>query len=261
MDASPLLFTLLSSSPVNVQLHGPLAYEGVGVASLLDMNPCRLTAVGREEVEQLETIVQRDAGLGVNNGAIWSATLYPSKPVEAVDVQPFVRPLRGNTHLFSMVGELPDIGNAERFPVGDHWPISCTDQERAFCLLQERMRKLWQRTRPDHEMRLALVADYAGRLETLGAHNFIYWDGELMFAYTSLEGGIEPLAYQVFSGGEVHLEGALPVRISAEEGSDMVVIASRSLLPASTPISAGSVVCFSGGRYVDCCDPVILWNT
>ncbi|MDO6513710.1 class II glutamine amidotransferase [Neptuniibacter sp. 2_MG-2023] len=260
MSSSPLLLTVLSSSPINVQLHGSVGFEGLGVGSISDMNPSRLVALGRDDVQRLEQLFKLGGGLEHTYSDLWAAVLYPNAPIETVDIQPFIRPQRGSAHLFSMVGDLPGIVNNDRFPIGDQWPISCTDQERAFCLLQERIRKLWKEGRPDHEMRLALVADYAGRLEKLAPHNFMYWDGEMMFSYTSLSSDIEPLAYQQFSGDSVKLNGALPLTIMTENDADIAIIASHSLLPQSTPMTAGSVLCFSSGNYLERCDPVVFWN-
>ncbi|MAY41178.1 MULTISPECIES: class II glutamine amidotransferase [unclassified Neptuniibacter] len=273
MDSSPLLFTIQSSAPVKVEfdleqgllnnssISSPFNCQALGISSISEMNPQRYTAMGRSEVEGLMQLHQKNGFLSKCSSDLWAVTFYPDEPIEAADIQPYSRPQRGSNCVFSMSGELPGIHDGERFPIGDQWPLSCNDQERAFCLLQERTRKLWKEGRPDHEMRLALMADHAGRLDKLGLHNFIHWDGEMLFAYSSLNEGLEPLVYKQISGRSIQLKGELPLTITAEENADTLIVASRSLLNEGEMISPGSVLCFANGIYVDRCDPVTFWNT
>ena len=259
MELSPHLFTVFSSAPVQVQIDGPVEFAALGISTICEMNTQRFTAMGVEEVACLTAMYTEGGVLGRQKAEVWGVGLYPNEPIEAADLQPFVRPQRGNPCLFQMAGDLSGIDDNERFPVGDQWPVSCTDQERAFCLLQERIRKLWREGRPDQEMRLALVADYSGRLDKLGMHNFIHWDGEFLFAYSSLNGGLEPLGFQMFTG-QAEVTGALPLTITADPDTQILIVANRSLIESSQNISAGQVACFARGELVDTCDPVSFWE-
>jgi glutamine amidotransferase len=98
------------------------------------------------------------------------------------NTQPFERELGGHVHLFAHNGMLPGIersrlrGRANR-PIGD------TDSEHAFCALLDRLRPLWMRGRPSLLDRFQEVARFATELRTLGPANFLYSDGELIFAH------------------------------------------------------------------------------
>lgn len=222
-----------------------------------ESNPQRWTAIGAEAVIRG---VRGRSGL-IEPTELWGCALYQEEPLEAVELQPFHRPQRGLSCMFSMSGELPGLDDHERFPLGDQWPLSCTDQERAFCLLQERMRKLWSEGRPDAEMRLAMVSDYAGRLNRLGGHSFIHWDGEMMFAYSAEQGEEEPLAYLSLRRSRFALNEAVELVAESEEEVDMLLVAHQSLLPEeAVPIEPGSSLCFRQARLVDQCDPVRFWS-
>ncbi len=260
MNPSPQFLTILSSAPIDVSIEGPIDRAAIGISTICEMNAQRYTALGCKEVQSLIAVHSKGHAFSGKRSEIWGVSLYQEEPVEAVDIQPFSRPQRGNPCLFFMEGELDGIYDNDRFPVGDQWPVSCTDQERAFCLMQERMRKLWGEGRPDAEMRLALVADYAGRLDKLGPHNFIHWDGEFMFAYSSLDGVIAPLAYKVYQGSNIQLNGPLSLSIKAGSEVSVVVVAHQSLLDSPNDISPGQVVCFSQGQFLDSCDPVVFWK-
>ncbi|PIE25250.1 MAG: hypothetical protein CSA60_01175 [Neptuniibacter caesariensis] len=247
---------LCSERPVTVTPYSELKNVALGVSSLCDSNLHRWTAWGESQSRKL-----LDTGVTLQHEAsIWSLAMYPQLPDEAVDIQPFCRPQRGQPCLFMLSGDLPGIVDNERYPVGDQWPLSCTDQERAFCLLQERMRKLWGEGRPDSEMRLALIADYAGRLERLGQHQFIYWDGEMLFVYSSVEcdDGLAYISLQAWKD-----VADLPVQLAIQADAEVqgVIVGHRSLLPAKASlIGAGSTLCFMQGNLAGSCDPVDFWS-
>ncbi len=101
-----------------------------------------------------------------------------------VNAQPFQRELGGRAHVFAHNGDLDGIdmkfsGAARRFrPMGE------TDSEIAFCILLERMAPLWAADgTPDLEKRRAVVADFASDMRALGPANFLYCDGDALFAH------------------------------------------------------------------------------
>jgi glutamine amidotransferase len=100
------------------------------------------------------------------------------------NTQPFTREVGGQIHAFAHNGSLPSIeretlGRAHRFR-----PIGETDSEVAFCLLLEQMAPLWDAgPLPSLAARLKVVRRFAARLREYGPANFLYADGDTLFAH------------------------------------------------------------------------------
>jgi glutamine amidotransferase len=99
------------------------------------------------------------------------------------NTQPFARELGGRMHLFAHNGRLPGIeqrlaGQGQRYA-----PIGSSDSEIAFCALLTRLAPLWADRSPALGARLAVVFAFARELRELGPANFLYADGELLFAH------------------------------------------------------------------------------
>ena len=99
------------------------------------------------------------------------------------NTQPFARELGGRMHLFAHNGMLPAIESDPRFPTRRFRRVGDTDSEHAFCALLERMAPLWEEGVPTLEARLAQVTTFAAELRTLGPANFLYADGDALFAH------------------------------------------------------------------------------
>jgi predicted glutamine amidotransferase len=99
--------------------------------------------------------------------------------------QPFVRELGGRMHVFAHNGDLDRVGLAAMFRGECFRPVGDTDSELAFCILMERMAEDWMHGRqvPPAERRQAVVVAFASDLRRLGPANFLYADGELLFAH------------------------------------------------------------------------------
>jgi glutamine amidotransferase len=99
------------------------------------------------------------------------------------NTHPFCRELGGRIHTFAHNGTLHDIGRVRRSkrrfrPVGD------TDSEEAFCSLLDRLAEVWAGDAvPSLRARRELVGEFAGELRALGPANFLYSDGEVLFAH------------------------------------------------------------------------------
>jgi len=98
------------------------------------------------------------------------------------NTQPFQRELGGRVHLFVHNGRFDGIeqhvGAGTRFrPIGD------TDSEVAFCVLLERLAPLWAAGRSTESDRIAVVTKLAEELRAMGPANFLYTDGDLLFAH------------------------------------------------------------------------------
>ncbi|MBK9037216.1 MAG: class II glutamine amidotransferase [Myxococcales bacterium] len=117
--------------------------------------------------------------------------------------QPFARELGGRTHLFAHNGDLdrarlPAVARAGARPLGD------TDSEHAFCVLLDRLREPWLGDEPPTvEQRIAIVGEFAATLRPLGPANFLYSDGELLFAHGHIRtrpgGGFGPPGLHVLT--------------------------------------------------------------
>lgn len=104
--------------------------------------------------------------------------------VQLSNTQPFVRELGGRMQVFAHNGDLPGIERAQAFLLGAQRPVGQTDSERAWCALLARLSGLWAGAGvPTLESRLATVAAFAADLRALGPANFLYADGDVLFAH------------------------------------------------------------------------------
>ena len=110
------------------------------------------------------------------------------------NTQPFSRKIGGFTHVFCHNGNLARINN--RIEKTHFEPLGETDSEYAFCYLSAQVENLWRRGRPGLDARIALLQSVFDRFATLGPANFLYSDGEYLYAYanrrTQASGRIEP---------------------------------------------------------------------
>ncbi len=104
--------------------------------------------------------------------------------VSLANTQPFVRELGGRAHVFAHNGDLPGIYRCDALELGSHHPVGQTDSEHAFCALLERLNEPWKAsTPPTLETRLSLLTAFAADLRALGPANFLYADGDALFAH------------------------------------------------------------------------------
>ena len=101
------------------------------------------------------------------------------------NAQPFIRELAGRTHLFAHNGDLPGIFESSAFQPERFNPIGETDSERAFCVLLDRMASIWKdrKATPTLRDRFLIVSSFAAELRAFGPANFLYSDGDLLFAH------------------------------------------------------------------------------
>ena len=161
-----------------------------------------------------------------------------------VNCQPYTRELGGAMHVFAHNGDLDLARLAARAPLRFHRPIGNTDSEYAFCALLGRLQDLWLESQrvPPLEARLAIVTAFAAELRALGPANFLYADGDALFAHghkrTQVDRSMRPPGLHVLcrhcahdaSAGEMAMrtEGlAITPREGAEQ--DVVLFASVPL--------------------------------
>lgn len=174
------------------------------------------------------------------------------------NTQPFVRELGGRTHVFAHNGHLPGIGQDARFALRHFHPVGETDSEHAFCALMDRLHALWQPGAPSLlEARLAVVTTFAAELRELGPANFLYADGEVLFAHGNRRiqdsGRIEPPGLFLLER-ECHDEGE-PLQeqgVSIGCGYQQVVLLASVPLSSESwrPLAEGETVAVSAGQLV-----------
>ena len=104
--------------------------------------------------------------------------------VRFANTQPFMRELGGRTHVFAHNGDLVGIAQCEALALGTYRPVGQTDSEHAFCALMARLQTLWTGSEPPlWKTRLAVVSAFAADLRALGPANFLYSDGDVLFAH------------------------------------------------------------------------------
>ncbi|MEX3008720.1 class II glutamine amidotransferase [Hoeflea sp. TYP-13] len=103
-----------------------------------------------------------------------------------VNTHPFRRELGGRMHVFAHNGSLEDIETRLGFESDEFRPVGQTDSEYAFCLMLQRLSPLWHRAGgsvPRLDERLDVVSHTAAELRRLGSANFLYADGDVLFAH------------------------------------------------------------------------------
>lgn len=97
------------------------------------------------------------------------------------NTQPFARELAGRMHVFAHNG---DVG-ALSAPADSRFnPVGETDSEAAFCLLLDEIAPLWANGEPPPlAERAAAVGRFAAEMRARGQANFLYSDGDVLFAH------------------------------------------------------------------------------
>jgi glutamine amidotransferase len=186
------LLALSSSQPVRLTLslqtlaaRGGLegrAHDGWGVAFYQGPD----AALFREPAPAADSaLVQFLESHGSTTGLAISHIRHATRgEVSLSNTQPFIRELGGHTHVFAHNGDLPDIENLGAPVPGRHRPVGQTDSERAFCALLTCVDALWRDAAPPPlEHRLSVIATFAAELRCLGPANFLYADGDALFAH------------------------------------------------------------------------------
>ena len=170
--------------------------------------------------------------------------------------QPFAREMGGAWHCFAHNGDLPGLTDSPVWQEASARPIGETDSEVAFCSLLDRLRPLWRDgTTPDLLARWRVIETCAQELRDLGPANFIYCDGDALFAHADrrhqTDGSIRPpglwqLTRHCAAGGELSAAG---LRIEAHGAAqDVVLIASVPLTDEHwVPLPQGEVLVAQAG--------------
>lgn len=149
-------------------------------------------------------------------------------------------------HVFAHNGDLDRIALSRLASSDGFRPVGETDSELAFCILLERLRPLWRGDIgvPALDERCHVVKSFAQELRALGPANFIYIDGDALFAHghkrTQGAGAIRPPGLHLLcrscdpSNSEPASFDAQGLRIVPTQA------AGAQVLVASVPLTTGS---------------------
>jgi glutamine amidotransferase len=154
-------------------------------------------------------------------------------PLVLANTQPFARELSGRMHLFAHNGHVPGVLADPRFRLGRFLPVGGTDSEHAFCALLSRLEVPWSNALPPLAQRLEVVTTFARELGEHGPANFLYADGDALFAHghrrTQPSGAMAPPGLHVLCRTcAAKLEGVDMAALEPEQ---------RVVLFASVPLS------------------------
>ncbi len=183
------------------------------------------------------------------------------------NTQPFVRELGGRVHVFAHNGHFDSdrLGDLLRGAVSR--PVGDTDSERAFCVLIERMRPLWQAGDgvPPLASRVAVVCALAAELRALGPANFLYADGDALFVHahrrTQADKRITPPGLHLLlrrcslESARMDVPGLTITAAVPEQAVALVASVPLSAEAGWQPLGEGEVLAIRGGCVIDRCAP------
>lgn len=181
--------------------------------------------------------------------------------IQLSNTQPFVRELGGRSHVFAHNGDLRGVQSDPAFGLGAWRPVGDTDSEHAFCALLERLRPLWAGGGvPTLQARWAVLAACAADLRRLGPANFLYADGDALFAHGHRR--IQPALGRIAPPGLWLLQRQCPPVGRAPEAQGGVAIAAGERTVAWVasvpltddaawrPLAEGELVAVHAGEFL-----------
>jgi len=181
-------------------------------------------------------------------------------PVTLANTQPFSRELFGRRHLFAHNGDLPDIDRALPLTPAAHRPMGQTDSEHAFYALMQALIALHAAGHgEDLKRRIDTVGSFASALRKLGPANFLYTDGDLLFAHAHRRlshpqrtwvPGLHVLQREAASEHQVHALG-LHIQGQDDRPAPVVLLASVPLTPEEwEPVAENTLLVLQQGRLL-----------
>lgn len=184
------------------------------------------------------------------------------------NTHPFSRELGGRMHAFAHNGDIEGFQSAGRPRLtGAHFqPIGQTDSELLFCELLLALEPLWSRGQlPSLRERHDVVASFAAGARERGMVNFLYGDGQALFAHSHYREGEadtdrEPglfLLSRTCPACEAEFECPGMAVHPGPEGQQLQTVSLVASVPltdeAWRPLSEGELVVIVDGVVVDPC--------
>lgn len=102
--------------------------------------------------------------------------------VSLENTHPFMRELWGHYWIFAHNGNIP---NYQPSLDGSFTPVGTTDSERTFCWIMQQFRERFGNAYPGAETLFQALTDIALEIGSLGEFNFLFSNGEVLFAHSS----------------------------------------------------------------------------
>lgn len=177
------------------------------------------------------------------------------------NTQPFIRELGGRMHLFAHNGDLIDIHRLPEFDLGHFRPVGETDSELAFCHLLKTLQQIWLEPEvPALDRRYSVITSFAAQIRPLGPANFIYSDGDYLFAHghkrsqPGREGYHPPGLYWLCRSCRIAAEKQESTGSSHTHGDKLQKVALVASVPLTderwVPFEEGEVMVFGKGRRI-----------
>lgn len=176
------------------------------------------------------------------------------------NTQPFIRELGGRMHVFAHNGNLTGIFQAADFQPVRFQPVGQTDSEWAFCSLMDRIADCWRRPGviPLLEERFGIVRSFARELRAFGPANFLYADGDVLFAHGHRRKNAG--SGRIKAPGLVHLarwcrgdqHGFVTKGLSIESADQLISLVASVPLTADPwePLAEGEVLAIAKGQVI-----------
>jgi glutamine amidotransferase len=121
----------------------------------------------------------------IKTTAVIAHVRYATRGLHSMEnTHPFRRALGRRAHLFAHNGTLEGIEQAVDEATLRYRPIGETDSELAFCMLLSRLAPHYHNDEaPSLETRLDVFSGLCQEMKKLGSSNFLYYDGEVLFAH------------------------------------------------------------------------------
>ena len=176
------------------------------------------------------------------------------------NTQPFIRELGGRMHVFAHNGRLEDIVAKCATAKKRFRPVGETNSEIAFCMLADHLSPLWNTsTIPALDYRLEIITQFAEELRSLGPANFLYSDGDALFAHghrrIQASGTIAPPGlWLLHRECAVDTDGLQGFGVTVEASGKAQVITLLASVPLTNegwrPLAEGELVVVRHGQIV-----------
>ena len=182
-------------------------------------------------------------------------------PVSLVNTQPFSHAMAARRHVFAHNGDMPALRAQWPLGPGCAHPLGQTDSEHAFCQLLRALAPLWRDAAqpPSVQARRDAVVAFAARLRGFGPANFLYSDGELLFAHAhrrrQADGAVRAPGLHLLLRGSArshaHAVDGLALHAPAPQPQALAMVASVPLGEGRwQALEEGEVVVLRGGERV-----------
>jgi len=183
-------------------------------------------------------------------------------PVELRNTHPFRREIGGCVHTFAHNGDLPGIDRRYSLEqTGFALPVGDTDSEYAFCILMQRLSKIWvsRGDVPELVARKKIISEFAHQIGELGPANFLYADGDALFVHghirTQPDGSIGSPGLHYITVtcdyGFGHSELA-SVKLESDQRQKVTLVSTTPLNDGNwQPMQEGELLIIKGGEIVD----------